>query len=424
MLKIYEKVIFLAIVLCTLSIYIISLAPGITVSNLGMDTGEFALCARDLGIPHPTGYPVFNLIGKIFCMNPLVQNREIAYRTNVLSAVFAAFTVGILYLILKILTGNVLISVFAALCFGVTKTFWSQAVITEVYTLNLFFVSLFIFFAVNYIKNKSEEKYFWGCTFAIGMGLTNHTICILLIPVYFFLIYLKPSIITIKKVSFGLFIIALCGFSYMYLPIRAVKDPVINIGNPGNLKNLFWVLMAKPFQHNMFSFPSGKLYYQISEYPILMQFTLFEILIGVIGFWELLKKQTEICFALLILFLLNIGYSLNYDISDIGAYFLLSYLIYAVWIGFGFKSIYESLGSFIDKFFSVKLLLIAFGIILIYNFNLHIRSNFTVISEPRREKAFSYAEKIFRDIHEKDAVFFVFGANQIIPLQYYKYETM
>ena len=96
-----EKVVFLFVVLCILSIYIVSLAPGITVSNLGMDTGEFALCARDLGIPHPTGYPVFNLIGKIFCLNPLTQKREIAYRTNILSAVFAAFTVGILYLILK-----------------------------------------------------------------------------------------------------------------------------------------------------------------------------------------------------------------------------------------------------------------------------------------------------------------------------------
>src|SRR5215216_5191653 len=67
-----------------------------------------------------------------------------AYRVNLSSAVFAAATVLLVYLLCLRLTKRVVASCVAALLFGLSRDFWSQAVITEVYTLNTLLVALAI----------------------------------------------------------------------------------------------------------------------------------------------------------------------------------------------------------------------------------------------------------------------------------------
>lgn len=418
-----DRVLFSVIFIAMMWIYTATLAPGITIANMGMDTGEFALAARDLGIPHPTGYPVFNLLGKIFILNPLLRDREIAYRTNLLSAFFGALTVGIVFLIARKITCRPLIAFFTALSFGVTRTFWSQAVITEVYTLNLFFVSLFFLFVVHYISSPASEKYFWGITFAFGMGFTNHTMVVLLVPVYIYIILLNPSIITVRKTCFGVLIISLCALSYLYLPIRAVKDPLINIGNPVSPAQISWVMLAKPFQNYMFSLPSGKFYYQGSAFPLFEQFTILEFIIGIIGFWELFKQESKLCWSFILLFVLNVLYSLNYEISDIAAYFLMSYMIFSLWIGYGMKSIFEKSTPVASKYLAPGVIQAVIAVFLLLIFNVHFRSNFGIVSEPERQEAVNYARDVF-NIMEKNSVLVVLGGNLAHTVLYYKHETL
>ena len=50
------------------------------------DTFEFQVVMPQLGIAHPTGYPLFILIGKVFSLLPL---GSMAFRVNLLSAIFA-----------------------------------------------------------------------------------------------------------------------------------------------------------------------------------------------------------------------------------------------------------------------------------------------------------------------------------------------
>ena len=74
---------FLGVLL--LVIYIRTLAPGLTWANGGSDGGDLIAAAATRGIPHPTGYPLYLLLARLFQLLPV---GSLAYRTNLMSAVF------------------------------------------------------------------------------------------------------------------------------------------------------------------------------------------------------------------------------------------------------------------------------------------------------------------------------------------------
>lgn len=75
-----------------------------------------------LGIPHTTGYPTWVMLTHLFTYLPF---GNLAYRVNLSSAVFAAATVFLVYLLCLRLTKRVVPSYVAALLFGLSRDFWS-----------------------------------------------------------------------------------------------------------------------------------------------------------------------------------------------------------------------------------------------------------------------------------------------------------
>jgi hypothetical protein len=67
----------------TFLLYFLTLAPTITWEHDGYDGGDLTTAAYTLGIPHPTGYPTYMLVGHIFAQLPV---GDVAYRLNLLSA--------------------------------------------------------------------------------------------------------------------------------------------------------------------------------------------------------------------------------------------------------------------------------------------------------------------------------------------------
>ncbi|MBC7260533.1 MAG: DUF2723 domain-containing protein, partial [Chloroflexi bacterium] len=62
------------------SLYLRTLAPSVLIS----DPGEYQFVLYELGIPHPTGYPLYVLLGYLWSRLPI---GSVAYRINLLSAV-------------------------------------------------------------------------------------------------------------------------------------------------------------------------------------------------------------------------------------------------------------------------------------------------------------------------------------------------
>jgi hypothetical protein len=142
-------------------LYLSTLAP--TVVTLFDDSLEFQLVTYQLGIAHPTGYPLYTLLGRLFTFLPV---GDVAYRVNLMSALFGAATVSLLYLLVLQMAparpdSRMLATVrspgwplhvggmVGALLLAVSLIFWQQATIAEVYTLNAFFVVLLLVIATS-----------------------------------------------------------------------------------------------------------------------------------------------------------------------------------------------------------------------------------------------------------------------------------
>ena len=71
-------------------VYLLTLSPTV---YLG-DSGELSAAAFCLGVPHGSGYPLYVLLGKGFCLLPF---GDVGFRMNLMSAVFGVMAVGVVY---------------------------------------------------------------------------------------------------------------------------------------------------------------------------------------------------------------------------------------------------------------------------------------------------------------------------------------
>ena len=106
------------------------------------DTFEFQVTVPQLGIAHPTGYPLFLLLSKPFTWIPI---NSVAWRVNLATLIFALSALVVFYLLLYRLTRLPVIAVITTVVMGLTPTFWSQAIQAEVYSLNALIVLLLLF---------------------------------------------------------------------------------------------------------------------------------------------------------------------------------------------------------------------------------------------------------------------------------------
>ena len=182
-----------------LAIYVRSLAPGL----LWGDDAEFQLAAWVGGFAHPTGYPLYLLLGWLW--THLLPVGDPAFRMNLFSAMWGGVAAGLVALLAMRLTrfvagpnafgflgpskvGSRLLGFGAALVFVFTPTFWSQAVVAEVYTLHATFVAAILFALLVWGERRlvgdvrSARRYSYLIALLFGLSLAHHRSTILLIP--------------------------------------------------------------------------------------------------------------------------------------------------------------------------------------------------------------------------------------------------
>lgn len=279
------------------AVYIMTLAPTVWF----IDSGELAAVATTLGIAHPTGYPLFTIIGHIFTLLP-IGSSEI-YKLNLMSAFFCSLGIFMFYMLIKFFMQNgtiaedkpaaklpkskntkspaalvkekvtaipdiivYTVSGFAALVLAFSKTYWAAANSVEVYPLHVFFLStlMFVFMKAVFSTKRNENegsfitqnKYYLIFAFLLGLSFTNHLTTILLAPACLTLFF-YTNLYNKQRLYKLLAFMAVCfvvGFSvYLYLPIRANMNPTLIWGNPYNFERFYWHITGKQFSVWIFS---------------------------------------------------------------------------------------------------------------------------------------------------------------------------
>lgn len=331
-----------ALALCAFAIYLATLAPGLTWAHEGADGGDLIAAAYTLGIPHPTGYPLYVLLGKLFSFLPV---GNVAFRLNLMSASCAALAVFAFYRWVREWLareqpawGDAPLTVAAAMAslfLAFSRLFWSQALIAEVYALNALLVVVVLYIFQHWTEGCASGALL---AFMLGIGLGNHLTLLFLLPPMALYIgsgsrhCLRPSRAVIAGAAF------LAGLGiYLYLPLRAAARPYVNWGDPVALDRFFWMISGALYRHYVFALPLDFLPLRLAKWAgdFVWQFGPWGVMLGLLGLWALAaasRRQALLTGGILALYS---AYAIGYNTADSFVYLIPAYTIWAFWIACG-----------------------------------------------------------------------------------------
>lgn len=256
-----ENIDILLLFAATLIVYIHNLSPSV----YGGDSGDFITAALTRGVPHPSGYPLYTMLGIIFTSLPIPFTP--AWKFGLVSAIFSSLSVVLIYLIVDELTKKRYLAIITSLTLAFTYPFWLYAEIAEVFALHSFFILALIFLAIKFINSKNK-KFIYALAFFAGLSLSNNLIILLLFPGIFLALLLSD-----KKIFFDVYLLfkSVVYFfigliPYIYIPVAARSDPFINWGRAVNLKNFIFLVLRKDYGWINLEFEKNLLFKSLTTY--------------------------------------------------------------------------------------------------------------------------------------------------------------
>lgn len=380
-----------------ITLYLFTIAPTVTL----VDSGELIVAADRLGVAHPPGFPLYVLLAHLFTWLPV---GSVAARVNFASAVFAALAAAALTLVVAemllsldalpfaanknrkaerkakkppakderrdanaggdrhwLLT--VAPCVMAGLLFACSRTLWAYATITEVYTLNTLLIAIIFLLMFGWRRRVLEERArsgklirggriaspqdrrLYAAAFVFGLAMGVHHVSVAVTLPAFALLVLGTEgwgFFASKRLAKA----ALCAVAglaiYLYLPLAAMRSPLLNWGDPRTPQRLWWHVTGKQYQVFFESSPDivgrqFKVFLSLIGQEFGFVWMPLALLLAVVGLVALFKRDRVLfgCFVLVVVF--DMAWALNYEIAeDKDAYYLPTFLTLAMAAGYGF----------------------------------------------------------------------------------------
>ena len=399
--------------LVSLTLYGLTLAPTVTL----VDSGELIVAVRFLGVAHPPGFPLYALLAHLATLVPF---GNVAVRVNFASAVFAALASAMMVLAVAELMitasyvasskrrarnktparrnkktasqtegavepseGSAINPLFvlvpslaSGLLLACSRTLWSYATITEVYTLNTLLILVIFFLMFRWRRRIVWDKrrnvanagsvnrsvsidgddsllYTAALVFALALGV-HHVTVALVLPALAVFVYRTVGLrfFTSKRLVYP----ALLSFAalvavYAYLPIAARRAPVMNWGSPRTFERVWWHITGRQYQAFL-SFSPEVMGEQLVEFGKMTghEFGVWwlplALALAIIGFVYAYRRDPTTFWFLVLVIITNTVYALNYDIAeDKDAYYLPTFIALAVATGFGVRWLIEIIVS-------------------------------------------------------------------------------
>ena len=314
-------------------VYAQTVLPGVSYG----DWGDAQLNLYRPGILHPTGYPLYSLLGKAFTSIPI---GEVAWRANLFSGVAAAAAVGVAVLILVRLGVRPVIAAGAGLALAFTGTLWEEATFAEMNSLHLLLVALLLHRALVWRDDCRHRDLLIGALLA-GLTVSNHGLAITVVPIVVLWVLVdarreiaaSPWLLVGAGAAFGLGLLP-----YLYLPLRALSGPADVYGQFLTWDGFFNHVSGAQFRSAMHFTDPQDISAALAAMPgviddILSLSNPVYLVAGIAGIVVLLARRRWFGSMLVVLAAINVYFYANYN-GDLSHYLLTSWLILAIGIGF------------------------------------------------------------------------------------------
>jgi Protein of unknown function (DUF2723) len=323
------------------------------------DTAELQGVPYILGISHPTGFPIYVLLGWIW--SHALPFGTIAFRTNAFSAVAVAAAIAAAYAVAVELEAPRPVALFAALWLAFTQSIWGHAIRAEAHDLALALSALCVYCIVRWLRRGGG--WWYAGSFALyGLALAAHPNAIWLLPGLLLATILakhRPSIV--QMLGSAALVIAGLGF-YLYVPLRSsyiqshgldptAALPGVALAGPGAA--IFWNYNAPYTLHGLirellgsesgtphfFAASFNPVHWQDALWALFKgandQYGAFALVLAAVGFVLLLKRDWRSATVLFVACSAALLFAVTYlDEGDTDRYRMLSVWLIAPLMAF------------------------------------------------------------------------------------------
>jgi hypothetical protein len=331
-------------------LYAATAAPGLTWAHDGADGGDLITAAITGGVPHPSGYPTYCVLARLFALLPL--GPDIARRLALFSATMAAGTVLLVYYTtLRLLAqqagpgarARASLAAFTALLCASGYTLWSQATIAEVYTLQAFFFVLCFYLALEMGQGGLQRHWFLLGT-SLGLGLGVHLTLLLALPGLVILLW--P-----QKVALKLLLLLAAGLSlglgiYLYMPLAARAGASYVWGRPEDWHGFWELLSGQLYRGYLLTVPLTELPRRLLAWIELcrQQYTGGGLLLSLLGLYSWVQQRRWRWLAATgVTYLAYTLYALTYNTTDSYVYLIPAFLLGSFWVMEGARKAYSAI---------------------------------------------------------------------------------
>lgn len=321
------------------------------------DSGEFQFAAWRLGLAHPTGYPLYLILGWLWQHTLALVGVSPAWSLNALSAFCAAVGVALLYLYMAQwaplpVTCRRVVGIYSSVWLLGNVTYWSQAVIAEVYALHVVLMLGLLLATQALVRTPTTGRLLLLAALA-GLSLAHHALTLIWLPALLIYLLLADGAWRRLKITSWLLAVVmglLPLLLYAYIPLRAgpeaspwyhqrLGDGVLSLYQ--NDWASFWAFISGQSIEAGFR-PLGGALAQIPQAAWLWRYHFGWVGLAMMAaglFWLLRTRRYAILIPTLFYVIAQQIFNLFYDIGDILVYYIPLYLVGAMWAGFGLSGL-------------------------------------------------------------------------------------
>ncbi len=214
-------------------------------SEYVIDSGEYQIALALWGTVHHTGAPTYSLMGAVFAWLLRLAGIAPAAGAALFSVTSALVALGSIYALGVHLTGNPWAAGAAVLALALSRSFWINSVVAEIYAFGLALAAALLWLAVRYDETRSA-KTLLALAFVWGQAVVHHRLAVLMAPALAVLV--APGLWSDRRrfallagsVGMGLLAFAF----YLYMPLRA-RMGAWTYGDPGTWQGFWFLFWAR-----------------------------------------------------------------------------------------------------------------------------------------------------------------------------------
>jgi hypothetical protein len=325
-----------------LAVYWRTLSPG----ALGGDAGELQFVPAILSLPHPTGTPLYILLGKLWSLLPL--GPSVAWRMSLLAAVSAALATTIVFCCVQSIFESAAGAWIAAVGLAFGTIFWEQAVVADKYAFNALMVALVLALALSWGKTHSAAS-LSRLTLVYGLSLTHHRTMALFGPPLLVYVWWHERAALWRDggrlLRLGLWCVAPLAL-YLYLPWAATRGLPPGTWRPQTLADWHAYLFDTGRTGLVYIDPQNlgeRLLFYLRT--LWNDWTPLGVALGAGGLATQFRRRPADALLLLVAFVVQAFLAANHHVPRHWVYFIPSFVILALWVGEGVAALTSRLRS-------------------------------------------------------------------------------